>query len=322
MNKVRIGVIGVGVLGYHHARLYNQHSSVELVGLYDIDFTRAEKVANEFKAKPFKTIDQLIGKIDAASVAVPTHLHFEVVSKLLDSGVSVLVEKPITANVNDAKKLLDQAKTNQLVLQVGHVERYNPVITYLESRIHNPKFIEAHRLSFFPPPRPGLAPRGTEVGVVLDLMIHDIDVIINLVKEDITQIDAVGVPILSPLEDIANARITFSSGCVANITASRVSQEAVRKIRLFQENAYLSLDYQSKKGEIVSREGSSINREPLDIDDHNALQMELEDFVNCVEAKLSTGKIPQPKVSAEHGLRALEIANEITQQIREKSISK
>ena len=315
MSKVKVGVIGVGVLGKHHARLYSQCKGADLIGVYDIDRARGGEIAREFSTKPFNSLEELIALTDGLSVAVPTDLHFQVVSQLLDQGKHVLVEKPLTSTLVDGRKLLDIANKQQRILQVGHVERYNPVITYLEKKINNPRFIEAHRLAMYPPPRPGMLPRGTEVGVVLDLMIHDIDIILNLVRSKVCSLDAIGIPILSRTEDIANVRLKFATGCVANLTASRVSQERVRKIRVFQENAYLSLDYQEKKGEIVTLNNMSIVREAVPIEDHDALEKELEDFIDCCQKTLTTGIVPKPKVSGEHGLQALEIADKITQQI-------
>ena len=274
------------------------------------------KIAEEFSTTYYDDIDKLADSVDALSVATPTDLHFDVVKSLLNKGKHVLVEKPITTTVEEANELVELAKEKNVALMVGHVERFNPVMDYLEEKLDDPMFIEAHRLAPYPPVRPGLRPRGTEVGVVLDLMIHDIDVILHLVNSEVESVDATGIPILSPTEDIANARIKFQNGCVANITASRVSPEVMRKIRVFQNNSYLSLDYQEKKGEIYALEGMAINRENVPIDDHNALLKELEDFVSSVSHCLDTGEVRAPRVSGEHGARALEIAVEITKQIQ------
>ena len=314
--KVKVGVVGVGVLGKHHTRLHNECEQAELIGIYDVDPNRAADVAKEFATRRFESMEELIASVDGISVAVPTDLHYQIVSELLIRGKHVLVEKPLTSTIDDGQKLLDLAKNQKCILHVGHVERYNPVITYLEKKICDPRFIETHRLALYPPPRPGMLPRGTEVGVVLDLMIHDIDVILNLVKSEVVQIDAVGIPILSKSEDIANARLKFANGCVANLTASRVSHEKMRKIRVFQRDAYLSLDYQNKKGEIVTLANMSIRREPVPIEDHDALQKELEDFIQCCQGALGSGTTLEPRVLAEHGLKALAIADRITQQTR------
>lgn len=315
MGLVRVGVIGVGVLGQHHARLYRECPDSELVGIYDSNPASSQTAAAEFETTAFATIDELVDAVDAVSVAVPTTLHHAIATDLLQRGCHVLVEKPLAATVEQGRELVALAQRNKLTLHVGHVERYNPVITYLEQRIDNPRFIESHRLASYPPPRPGMLPRGTEVGVVLDLMIHDIDIILHLVNSEIERVDAVGIPVLSPTEDIANARLKFTNGCVANITASRVSMERMRKIRVFQSNAYLSLDYQERTGEIMLLDGPSINREPVPIDDHNALEKELHAFVNCTRTALDTGEVPVAANSAENGLRALEIADQVMQQM-------
>ena len=315
MGPVRVGVIGVGVLGQHHARLYRECPDSELVGIHDSNPVSAQTAAAEFETTSFATIDEFVDAVDAVSVAVPTTLHHAIATDLLQRGCHVLVEKPLAATVEEGRELVALAQRNKLTLHVGHVERYNPVITYLEQRVDNPRFIESHRLASYPPPRPGMLPRGTEVGVVLDLMIHDIDIILHLVNSEIERVDAVGIPVLSPTEDIANARLKFANGCVANITASRVSMERMRKIRVFQSNAYLSLDYQERTGEIMLLDGMSINREPVPIDDHNALEKELHAFVSCTRTALDTGEVQGAANSAENGLRALEIADQITRQM-------
>jgi predicted dehydrogenase len=305
----------VGVLGQHHARLYRECPDSELVGIHDSNPVSAQTAAAEFETSIFATIDELVDAVDAVSVAVPTTLHHAIATDLLQRGCHVLVEKPLAATVEEGRELVALAQRNKLTLHVGHVERYNPVITYLEQRVDNPRFIESHRLASYPPPRPGMLPRGTEVGVVLDLMIHDIDIILHLVNSEIERVDAVGIPVLSPTEDIANARLKFANGCVANITASRVSMERMRKIRVFQSNAYLSLDYQERTGEIMLLDGMSINREPVPIDDHNALEKELHAFVSCTRTALDTGEVQGAANSAENGLRALEIADQIMRQM-------
>ncbi|HCN09811.1 MAG TPA: oxidoreductase [Lentisphaeria bacterium] len=315
MGLVRVGVIGVGVLGQHHARLYRECPDSELVGIHDSNPVSAQTAAAEFETTAFATIDELVDAVDAVSIAVPTTLHHAIATDLLQRGCHVLVEKPLAATVEEGRELVALAQRNKLTLHVGHVERYNPVITYLEQCVDNPRFIESHRLAPYPPLRPGMLPRGTEVGVVLDLMIHDIDIILHLVNSDIERVDAVGIPVLSPTEDIANARLKFANGCVANITASRVSMECMRKIRVFQSNAYLSLDYQERTGEIMLLDGMSINREPVPIDDHNALEKELHAFVSCTRTALDTGEVLGTANSAENGLRALEIADQITRQM-------
>jgi predicted dehydrogenase len=315
VSRVKVGVIGVGALGRHHARLYAACPDADLVGLCDSNQETATGAAAEFDTAAFSSIDALVDAVDAVSVAVPTTLHHEIASGLLEQGCHALVEKPLAATVEQGRELVALAQDRNLTLHVGHVERYNPVIAYLEQKVDNPRFIESHRLAPYPPPRPGMLPRGTEVGVVLDLMIHDIDVILHLVGSEVERVDAVGIPVLSATEDIANARLKFTNGCVANVTASRVSLEQMRKIRVFQSDAYLSLDYQERTGEIVLLNGTSIDREPVPINDHNALEKELHEFVRCTRIALDTGEVPQAATSAENGLRALEIAEMILQQV-------
>jgi len=313
---IKVGVIGVGALGRHHARLYRECDGVDLVGIYDRDPQRAAAVADELHARVFREIPELAEAVDGLSVAVPTDVHYEVVSRLLRKGKHVLVEKPITATVAEGRKLVRLAEDRGLVLAVGHVERYNPVLECLDRTPGVPRFIEAHRLAAYPPPRPGLRPRGTEVSVVLDLMIHDIDVLLDLVKSEVKSLDAVGVPVLSDSEDIANARIVFKNGCVANLTASRVSADALRKIRVFKTSAYLSLDYQERRGEIAYQRDGAIVRDEVPVHEGNALKEELIDFCGCVRQVLNGGGRPAPRVSGEHGLAALRLADRIMRSIR------
>ncbi len=310
-TTIKVGVLGVGALGQHHARLYRECAGAELVGVFDTNPEQAKKVAETLAARVFHKAEALAAEVDALSIAVPTTFHFEVARAMLSMGKHLLIEKPITESVAQARELLDLAKERRLVLQVGHVERFNPVISYLENKVNNPRFIESHRLSPYPPARPGLPPRGTEVSVVLDLMIHDIDMVLSLNPSEVVEVDAVGVPILSPSEDISNARIKFANGCVANLTASRVTPEPMRKIRLFQKNCYLSLDYMAKSGEIFTLEQGRIQREQVPVEDHNALLKELEHFVGCIHTLNQSGILPTPKVSGEHGMRALELAERI-----------
>ena len=240
--------------------------------------------------------------VDAASVATPTSAHFSVARDLLMRGKHLLIEKPITENTADARELAQHAAEKRLVLQVGHVERFNPVLSALEQRLTHPRFIEAHRLSPYPN-------RSTEIGVVLDLMIHDLEIILHLVDSTVENIDAVGVPVLSRGEDIANARLRFTDGCIANITSSRISPERMRKIRVFQEDAYLSLDYQGQSGEIYRRVNGQITREPVAIEKEEPLRQQLASFADCA---LTGG---EPRVSGSHAAAALELAVEITKRI-------
>lgn len=321
MQNVKVGVIGVGVLGRHHARLYTQCPSADLIGVYDCDRARAAQIAEEFGTRAFDSVEELVGEIEAASVAVPTDRHFDVVSQLFDRGRHALVEKPLAGTVPEARELVEKAARTNLALGVGHVERFNPVLACLNGVSGEPRFIEAQRLASYPPPRPGLHPRGTEVSVVLDLMIHDLDVILDLVQSPVTAVDAVGVSILSPTEDIASAHLQFENGCVANVTASRVSQEQLRKIRLFKSNAYLSLDYGRHTGEMAWLEEGGIRREPVPVHESNALQDELDDFCRSVLARRGgeEASAAEPRVSGLAALKALELADRILNKIHARA---
>ncbi len=318
-SPVRVGVIGTGSLGRHHARLYRECEGAELVGIYDRDEAVADKVAAEFATRVFASPGELMREVDGVSVATPTTCHFEMVKRLLDGGIHVLVEKPITETVVEARELVGMAAASGLILHVGHVERYNPVLECLQRVPGTPRFIEAQRLAAYPPPRPGLHPRGTEVSVVLDLMIHDLDVILHLVRDEVEQVAAIGVPILSPSEDMANVRLSFASGTVANLTASRVSATPCRRIQVFKNSAVLDLDYQGQQGEIAYLEGREIVREPVPVRKTNALQDELQDFVDCM-VSLKHNRQPQsPRVTGEHGLEALKLADWILREIEKSS---
>jgi len=302
MKKLRIGVVGVGHIGSNHARIYSELPNAQLVGILDIDPARADEIGGKYKAKAVASLNEFAGMIDAASVATPTSAHFSIARDLLAQGKHLLIEKPITEKTSDARDLAQMAAEKGLVLQVGHVERFNPVLSALEQRLTHPRFIEAHRLSPYPN-------RSTEIGVVLDLMIHDLEIILHLVDSMVENIDAVGVPVLSRGEDIANARLRFASGCIANVTSSRISPERMRKIRVFQEDAYLSLDYQGQSGEIYRRVDGQITREPVAIEKEEPLRQQLASFVDCA----LTGC--EPRVSGSHAAAVLELAVEITRRI-------
>ena len=239
-RKTRVGVIGVGHVGQHHARIYRELPGVELAGIADIDPARLQEVKRVTEAPVFQDYRELFGHVEAVSLAVPTHLHAQIARECLDRGVDVLVEKPMAQTLEEAEELTDLAKRRGRILQVGHVERFNGAVRALHRIVKTPGFIECHRLSPFPQ-------RGTDVDVILDLMIHDIDIILSLVKSPVSQVNAVGVPVLTDRVDISNARLEFASGCVANVTASRVSIERLRKIRIFQPDTYISLDYASQE---------------------------------------------------------------------------
>ena len=301
-KKLRVGVVGVGHIGSNHARLYAEIPSAEFTAVYDTDPVRASAIARKYGAQIASSVWEFGDLVDAASVATPTTSHYDVARSLLQSGKHLLIEKPITESTKQASELANMASDNNLILQVGHVERFNPVLSALEARLSHPRFIEAHRLSPYPE-------RSTDIGVVLDLMIHDLEVILHLVRSPVQTIDAVGVPVLSKSEDIANARIRFENGCVANVTSSRISPERMRKIRVFQEDAYLSLDYQNQTGEIYRRALGRITRDKVEIERQEPLKRELTSFVECA----ITGR--EPRVSGYQGTAALELAVRITEQI-------
>ncbi len=309
-RKIKVGVFGVGALGQHHARIYAQLPQTELVGIYDVDAARAAQLAQQHGCRTFGSVAELAAAVEAASVVVPTHLHHTIALDLMERGLHLLVEKPIASTTEEAEAMVGKAREKGVILQVGHVERFNPVLAFLEQHARAPRFIEAHRLAPFPPPREGLHPRGTEVNVVLDLMIHDLEIILHLVDAPVQDVRAVGVPVLSGSEDIANVRLLFGNGCVANITASRISPERMRKIRVFTEDAYISLDYQNQAGELFRKAAGGIQREEVPIEKGEPLALELASFAGCV-ARRDT-----PVVSGEHAAEALNLAVEITQRMR------
>ena len=302
----RVGVVGVGHIGKNHARLYAEIARSQFTAIYDTDRAVAEQRAAEFGVKAVASLDEFAEMIDAASIATPTNTHFEIARDLLTRDKHLLVEKPIADDTARASELAELAASRGLVLQVGHVERFNPVLSALEKRLTNPRFIEAHRLSPYPN-------RSTDIGVVLDLMIHDLEIILHLVRSPVQAVDAVGVPVLSRGEDIANARIRFENGCVANITSSRISPEQMRKIRVFQEDVYLSLDYQNQSGEMYQRTPEGLKREAVEIEPGEPLKRELAAFIECA----ATGRAP--KVSGFQAAAALELAVEITKRINSVS---
>jgi predicted dehydrogenase len=340
MANVKVAVAGTGSLGQQHARIYSElHAAgqVECTGIFDTNAETARKVAEKHKLRVFPSLAAAAAASDALSIATPTTTHFEIARTLLALGKHVLVEKPMTDNSAQAAELCALAQGKNCVLQVGHVERFNPVFKYLETVATEPRFIECHRLSPYPA-------RSTDIGAVLDLMIHDLDVVLAFVKSPVTSVDAVGLPVLSALEDIANARLRFANGCIANLTVSRISPERMRKIRVFSgpTNAcYIALDYRAQEGfiyrlagageaatpllkkilaaklglgrdsAIVSEfAGRKIVREPVPIAKDEPLKLELQSFVDCVREQLT------PVVSGESAKRALDLAFEITRQVQ------
>lgn len=305
---MKIGVIGVGSLGQHHARIYSQLTDVELFGVCDVDKKRAEKIAKNFNAKSFFDYKELIGKVDAVSIVVPTPFHYSVAKDFLHSGIHCLVEKPITDNVSHAEELLKIANEKNVILQIGHIERFNTAVVEAQKYIKSPKFIEVQRLGPYDP-------RVSHIGVVMDLMIHDIDIILTLVNSKIVQMDVIGAKVLSQNEDIANVRLKFENGCVTNISASRVSLDKFRKIRIFQDDSYISLDYAEQSLKIYKKKSdivtliSDIEVIKPKLKTEEPLKRELEHFINCVK----TGK--EPLVTGEHGRDALEVALEILNKL-------
>jgi predicted dehydrogenase len=309
--RIRVGVAGVGSLGEHHARIYAALPGAELTGIHDTDPRRAEQIARKYRTRALPSLDALAEAADAVSIAVPTDRHREVAGRMLEAGRHLLIEKPIAATTAEAEELVALAESRGLILQVGHIERFNPVLGVLDQRPNRPHFIEAHRLAPYPPQRPGLHPRGTEVSVILDLMIHDLEILLHLVRSPVRTISAVGVPVLSPTEDIANVRLAFENGCIANVTASRISPEKMRKIRVFYEDAYVSLDYMNQAGEIYTRGPRGIERAKLPIERGEPLARELADFVACVAAGA------RPRVGGREASDALRIAIDIHRRLRE-----
>ena len=303
MKKIRVGVIGVGHLGRHHARIYSGMKDSELAGICDIDSRRAGKLAKKYRSVAYANYKEMLGKVDCISVVVPTELHYQVAKDCLLNGVSVLIEKPITKTVAEAGELLSLAKEHGLILQVGHIERFNAAVRALDEIPGKVRFIECHRLGPF-------KKRALDVGVVLDLMIHDIDIILGLVKSEVSSIDAVGVNILTPYEDLANVRIRFKNGAVANLTASRVTKDEMRKIRLFKEDCYISLDYIKQAAVIYRKSGSRITGRMINIKKEEPLKKELEAFIACVRTH------ERPLVSGEEGRDALKIALQIADAIK------
>lgn len=337
-KKIRVAVLGTGSLGQHHVRVYSELAAagqVELTGVFDSQPGIAAKIAEKNRTQVFGSIAEAAEVSDAFNIVTPTVTHFEIAKQLLNWGKHVLVEKPMTDNSEQAEELVQLARQKNCVLQVGHIERFNPVFNYLVAAAPEPRFIETHRLSPFPA-------RSTDIGVVLDLMIHDLDVVLAFVKSPVTQVDAVGIPVLSKSEDIANARLRFANGCVANLTVSRVSVKRMREIRVFsggQSPSYISLDFRTQEGFIyrMGREGESesskltkllalaggntsvvsefggkkIVREPVPIAKEEPLKLELQSFVDCIREKHT------PVVSGESAKRALDLAFEITRLVQQ-----
>ncbi len=314
--KLKVGVLGVGALGRHHARLYRENPKAEVVGIFDVNPENARKVGEEFGLKVFADWRELAAQCDALSVAVPADYHEATTVPLLEMGKHVLVEKPIAAAVPEAERMVEAARKNNVVLAVGHVERFNPAMDFLEKYADKTRFVEAHRLAKYPPPRPGLPRRGTEVSVILDLMIHDIDLVLTMIDSEVERFDVVGIPVLSGSEDIVNARIKFKNGSCASLTASRVSQEPMRRFRVFQEDTYISMDYGKFFGMVLKRNRIGLARKDVNLDEKNALAAELDNFIEAVKKTRETGKLCPAKVTGEAGLKALKLAVAIENEAR------
>jgi predicted dehydrogenase len=303
MNKLKVGVVGVGHLGSIHAKVYSKLDNVKLVGVCDCNIEKALEVGKKYHAASYADYEDLFDKVDAVSIAVPTSMHYNVAKDFLSHNIHVLVEKPITKTLSEADELIEIAQAKNLVLQVGHVERFNSAVMAIEPYLQKPKFIECQRLGPF-------HERVKDVGVVLDLMIHDIDIVLGLVKEDAVTIEAVGSSTISDHEDIANVRLTFANGAIADITASRVTKDVVRKIRIFQEDSYISLDYLTQETAIFRKSGHKLIKEKIRVKKKEPLKRELKSFVGCVQNSA------RPIVSGVEGRRALAVALEIVEKIR------
>jgi len=306
VEELRVGVVGVGHHGRQHVRIYRELPGVAITAVADTDSEKLKSVSDQWGVSTYGDYCDIASEVDAVSIASPTTSHHEIANYFLSSGKHVFVEKPMASTVEEADDLIRLAERNERVLQIGHVERFNPAIKALTKLLHDPGFIECHRLCRY-------NPRGCDVGVVLDLMIHDIDIILALVNDRIKSISAVGVNVLSDSEDIASARIEFEKGCIANLTASRVSFDNMRKIRIFQRDAYISLDYEKQEGLIYRKQEGKIVRSPVPTQKAEPLKLELESFVRCIKTS------SRPPVSAEQGRRALEIAMEIVRHIQARN---
>ena len=325
-DKVNVAVIGVGRLGSAHARVYRGLAQANLIGVCDIEKSRALSTAESLQTQPFTDYRNLLDKVQAVSISTPTVTHHRIARDFLLAGVNVLVEKPFTATLKEADDLLKIAKKNKLLVQVGHIERFNSAFAAIKHTLSQPKFIEVHRLSGFPG-------RSLDVGVVLDLMIHDIDIILGLVNSPLKRIEAVGINVITDYEDIANARLTFKNGCVCNLTASRISDESMRKIRIFLKNTYISLDYKNEEADIYRKVGDQpegiaclpgrqglasnsqsqkITKESVWVKKEEPLKKELSSFLDCVIRK------NRPLVSGIEGRQALAVALKIQNLIWKK----
>lgn len=311
MEKLKVGVVGVGYFGWFHAEKYAKIPNVELVGVVDIDEARSRDVAEHFSTRPFVNYRDLFNKVQAVSVVVPTPIHYQVARDFIDHGIDVLLEKPMTTSLKEAEVLVEMAEEQNRILQIGHLERFNSAVIALNGLLGNPLFIDSLRFSPF-------LERASQIDVVFDLMIHDIDIILSIVQSEVSSISAVGVPVISSHLDIANARMEFKNGCTANITASRVSRKKMRQIRIFQDNGYFTIDFLSHKMRVLKKnqdsDGPKVVSEEIKIDPTDALESEIHSFIQKVRDRTT------PLVSGRNGKRALEVALAITEQIEKNMV--
>ena len=307
MKKIKVAVIGVGYLGKFHAEKYKINKKVDLVGVVDSNKERRTEISKKLNVLQFSNYKEVLPKVDAVSIAVPTNLHYEIGKIFLENGKHVLLEKPFTSTLAQAKTLGKIADSKKIILQIGHLERFNEAFLKLENIIQRPLFIECNRISPF-------KIRGTEVDVIMDLMIHDLDIILKLNKSNIKNIQAKGIKVLTNKADIANARITFENGCICNLSSSRISEKVERKTRIFQKNAYFSIDYQTNRLDTYTKESNksvqSIKRKSYQYGNNDSLKKEIESFIDCVKSKKS------PIVSSKDGINALKYALQISNKIK------
>lgn len=329
MSALRAAVVGLGRMGSHHARIYSSLEGVKLVAVVDKNREKAAQAAAQYSGQVFERVEDLIGQVDLVTVAVPTVYHLAAAKPLIEAGIPVLIEKPLAASVEEAQQIVDLSNRHKCIVQVGHTERFNPVVLAMQRMNVKPKFIETHRISPF-------TFRSADIGVVADMMIHDIDIVLHMVGSTAQKVDAVGVSVLGPHEDVANARVRFASGCVANLTASRLAMKTERKIRVFDENTYLSIDYQKKTGVAIKKDANAdvlklardhdltdlsqipqvdfskiVKVEPLVVNDVEPLRAELEAFVAAVQGRQAVA------VSAADGMAAIQLAADIVASIKQ-----
>lgn len=332
VKELKVAVVGVGYLGRHHARIYSNMENVDLVGVVDSDKQNAERIADQYGTRPYSSVADLPDGLDAVSVATPTVTHFDIAKTFVEKGVAVLVEKPMTSTLEEARELDRIVKESGVVFQVGHIERFNPAMVAIRDMKIEPRFIESHRLAPF-------KFRATDVGVVMDLMIHDIDIILELCPGAVHRVDAVGGAILSPSEDMANARIEFESGCVVNVTASRVSFKSLRRTRIFSSDCFISLDYE-KKYALLAKKSADLDMQTIDLAGIDATRLDdlrkllMTDLINVQELKLDeyeplgrelesfVGSVrggSESEVPSTHGLRAIELAEQVLTAVKNHS---